>query len=90
MQIISHVELDNDIEYTRDEISESFRLFLANVQKYDLLTDEEIQELLRKHRDGDKKANEQLIEGHLRYVVAVARLFKIQEFLLRISFKKES
>lgn len=75
-QIISHVELDNDIEYTTDEISDSFRLFLANVHKYDLLTEEEIQELLRKYLDGDKKAYEQLMEGHLRYVVAVARLFR--------------
>ena len=74
-QIISHVELD-DIEYTTDEISDSFRLFLANVHKYDLLTEEEIQELLRKYLDGDKKAYEQLMEGHLRYVVALARLFR--------------
>jgi len=49
-----------------------FRRYLANVHAREPLTREQEQVLVRRHREGDDAAKEQLIAAHLRYVVAIA------------------
>ena len=49
--------------------------YLADVRKYDVLTDEEEKELLEKCKNGDKEACDKLILHNLRYVYSQAKIY---------------
>jgi len=48
-------------------------LYLSEMGKHDLLTEEEEIELARRIADGDKKAKNKLVKANLRYVVHIVR-----------------
>jgi RNA polymerase sigma-32 factor len=54
------------------EAQGEFRRYLASVHARSPLTREQELELLRRHRNGDDDAKEELLAAHLRYVVAIA------------------
>ncbi|MGM0444726.1 MAG: sigma-70 family RNA polymerase sigma factor [Fibrobacterota bacterium] len=56
--------------------SKSESLYFRDINKYDLLSDEEEQELIDKVQQGDKKAVDKLITSNLRFVVSVARKYR--------------
>lgn len=53
--------------------------YLADVRKYDVLTDEEEKELLEKCKNGDKEACDKLILHNLRYVYSQAKIYAKNE-----------
>ncbi|MDR1085748.1 MAG: RNA polymerase factor sigma-32 [Deltaproteobacteria bacterium] len=56
---------------------DSLRTYLAEVKRFQLLTKEEEEELIRKYkRTGDKEAGQRLVTGNLRLVVKIAMEFQ--------------
>ena len=60
----------NNLDY-----DEKIYIYLKDVSKYQLLTEEKERELIIKKNDGDSKAREMLINCNLRLVVSIAKLF---------------
>ncbi|MGC8764326.1 MAG: sigma-70 family RNA polymerase sigma factor [Brevinematia bacterium] len=54
----------------------SISLYLKEIDKFPLLTQEEEKELAKKAFEGDKKAKEKLILSNLRFVVSVAKKYQ--------------
>jgi RNA polymerase sigma-32 factor len=57
---------------SRADASDSFRLYLAEINQHPLLTAEEEQSLARAYANGDARAAHRLITANLRFVVKVA------------------
>lgn len=71
---IESEQIDTTIEI--DEISDSVRVYLAEIGKYNLLTPEEERELLIEYKNTkDKKIKQKLIESNLRLVVCIAKKY---------------
>lgn len=54
----------------------SVDLYLKDIAKYPLLTDEEETEIISKVRNGDEKAREKLINSNLRFVISIAKQYQ--------------
>ncbi len=50
-------------------------LYIKEIQKYPLLTEEEEKELARRARQGDREARDKLIKSNLRFVVSIAKSY---------------
>ena len=59
-----------------DRSSISVNLYLKDISKYPLLTDEEETELISKIKNGDEKAKEKLITSNLRFIVSIAKQYQ--------------
>lgn len=59
-----------------DRSSISVNLYLKDISKYPLLTDEEESELISKIKNGDKKAKEKLITSNLRFIISIAKQYQ--------------
>jgi len=57
------------------EDSDTIRMYLREIGKVDLLTNEEEKELAQKIREGDKRAKDKMAEANLRLVVSIARKY---------------
>jgi len=55
---------------------ETLSIYMKEIQKYPLLTEEEEKELARRAREGDKEARDKLIQSNLRFVVSVAKAYQ--------------
>ena len=62
------------IETTEESISN----YLKEVRKIDLLTPEEEEVLTKKISEGDKKAQDKLVNSNLRFVISVAKEYQGQ------------
>lgn len=62
--------------YESDEHSSSFRRYSQELSKYGTFSNEETKILFERYKDGDKKAYEQIVKGHLKLVVNIARLYR--------------
>lgn len=54
---------------------DSLEMFMKEIGRYDLLTEEEEQELTRKYREGDKEARTKMMQCNLRLVVSIAKKY---------------
>jgi len=59
-----------------DRSSISVNLYLKDISKYPLLTDEEESELISKIKNGDEKAKEKLITSNLRFIISIAKQYQ--------------
>lgn len=59
-----------------DRSSISVNLYLKDISKYPLLTDEEEAELISKIKNGDEKAKEKLITSNLRFIISIAKQYQ--------------
>lgn len=66
------VDMDND---TTEVVTDSVKLYLQEVGKIPLLSQEEEQELARRIAEGDKTAVSKLAEHNLRLVVSIAKKY---------------
>ncbi|MCD6277760.1 RNA polymerase subunit sigma, partial [candidate division WOR-3 bacterium] len=55
---------------------ETLSIYMKEIQKYPLLTEEEEKELARRAREGDKEARDKLVQSNLRFVVSVAKAYQ--------------
>jgi len=55
---------------------ETLSLYLKEIQKYSLLSEDEEKILAKKARLGDKEARDKLIQSNLRFVVSVAKTYQ--------------
>ncbi len=61
---------------SREYIDEGFRRYMREIQDFPVLTRAEEQLLIRKAKEGDRKAAERLIVSNLRFVVTIANEYK--------------
>ena len=70
---------DEDLEITVDNVDafadDSVRLYLREIGKIPLLTNEEETELAKKIVEGDKKAKDKMVEANMRLVVSIAKRY---------------
>ena len=70
---------DEDLAITVDNVDafadDSVRMYLREIGKIPLLTQEEEQELAVKAMNGDKKAKDKLAEANMRLVVSIAKRY---------------
>ncbi|MBQ6147886.1 RNA polymerase sigma factor RpoD [Candidatus Saccharibacteria bacterium] len=70
---------DEDLEITVDNVDafadDSVRLYLREIGKIPLLTQDEEQELAKKIVEGDKKAKDKMVEANMRLVVSIAKRY---------------
>ena len=70
---------DEDLEITDDNVDQtaddSVKMYLREIGKIPLLSQEEEQELARRVAKGDKKARDKMIEANMRLVVSVAKKY---------------
>lgn len=70
---------DEDLEITAENVDvfadDSVRLYLREIGKIPLLTQEEEQELALKVVEGDKKAKDKMVEANMRLVVSIAKRY---------------
>ena len=70
---------DADLEITADNVDafadDSVRLYLREIGKIPLLSQEEEQELAKRIVEGDKKAKDKMIESNMRLVVSIAKRY---------------
>lgn len=59
-----------------DRSSISVNMYLKDISKYPLLTEQEEIELLSKAKNGDEKAKEKLIVSNLRFIVSIAKQYQ--------------
>lgn len=57
----------------------SLQRFLSDVRKYEVPSDDENRELVRKYRDGDEKSKNELICRHLRFIYSLAKIYARDE-----------
>jgi len=55
---------------------DSIKLYLKEVSKIPMISDEEMKSLLPKIKKGNKRAKERLVKGNLRLVISVAKKFQ--------------
>ena len=71
--------LDEDLAITADNVDafadDSVRMYLREIGKIPLLSQDEEQELARKAMAGDKKAKDKLAEANMRLVVSIAKRY---------------
>jgi RNA polymerase primary sigma factor len=72
---IQLVEETIDIEVDKIEDDDIVSLYLNDLKNSEVLSDEEITFLVRKYREGDKEAKDELIRSNLRLVVTIASKF---------------
>ena len=70
---------DEDLEITVDNVDafadDSVRLYLREIGKVPLLTQDEEQELAAKIVEGDRKAKDKMVEANMRLVVSIAKRY---------------
>ena len=70
---------DEDLEITAENVDvfadDSVRLYLREIGKIPLLSQEEEQELALKVVEGDKKAKDKMVEANMRLVVSIAKRY---------------
>ncbi|MBQ8996812.1 RNA polymerase sigma factor RpoD [Candidatus Saccharibacteria bacterium] len=70
---------DEDLEITVDNVDafadDSVRLYLREIGKIPLLSQDEEQELALKIVEGDKKAKDKMVEANMRLVVSIAKRY---------------
>lgn len=70
---------DEDLEITAENVDvfadDSVRLYLREIGKIPLLSQEEEQELALKVVQGDKKAKDKMVEANMRLVVSIAKRY---------------
>lgn len=70
---------DEDLEITDENVDQtaddSVKMYLREIGKIPLLSQEEEQELARRVAKGDKKARDKMIEANMRLVVSVAKKY---------------
>ena len=70
---------DEDLEITDENVDQtaddSVKMYLREIGKIPLLSQEEEQELARRVVEGDKKARDKMIEANMRLVVSVAKKY---------------
>lgn len=70
---------DEDLEITVENVDafadDSVRLYLREIGKIPLLSNEEEQELAKKIVEGDKKAKDKMVEANMRLVVSIAKRY---------------
>ncbi len=70
---------DEDLEITADNVDvfadDSVRLYLREIGKIPLLSQDEEQELAQKVVEGDKKAKDKMVEANMRLVVSIAKRY---------------
>ena len=70
---------DEELEITVDNVDafadDSVRLYLREIGKIPLLSQEEEQELAQKILKGDKKAKDKMVEANMRLVVSIAKRY---------------
>lgn len=70
---------DEELEITVDNVDafadDSVRLYLREIGKIPLLTQEEELELAKKAAKGDKKAKDKMVEANMRLVVSIAKRY---------------
>ena len=70
---------DEDLEITVDNVDafadDSVRLYLREIGKIPLLSNEEETELAKKIVEGDKKAKDKMVEANMRLVVSIAKRY---------------
>ncbi len=70
---------DEDLEITVDNVDafadDSVRLYLREIGKIPLLTQDEEQELAKKIVEGNKKAKDKMVEANMRLVVSIAKRY---------------
>ena len=59
-----------------DRSSISVNMYLKDISKYPLLTEQEETELLSKAKNGDEKAKEKLIVSNLRFIISIAKQYQ--------------
>jgi RNA polymerase sigma factor (sigma-70 family) len=59
--------------------NETLQKFLADVRKYDVPTAEEEISLVKRYRDGDEAAGQELINRHLRFIYSLAKIYARDE-----------
>lgn len=72
------VEVDaTAIDFSEEITGESvLNMYLKDIGKKPLLSDEEVKELAERIADGDEEAKQKLIEGNYRLVVSIAKHYK--------------
>ena len=68
-------KLFNIDRFLQDDISDSLRAYLHQISRFRVYTNNEIIELFRRYRDGDKKAFDLLVKCHQRLVANIAFLY---------------
>lgn len=71
--------LDQDIEDEydeRDSLTSSYKLFISEISKYPLLSDDEVREYAILKDKGDKRARDVLINHNMRLVIAIAKKYR--------------
>lgn len=70
---------DEELEITVDNVDafadDSVRLYLREIGKIPLLSQDEEQELAQKVIEGDKKAKDKMVEANMRLVVSIAKRY---------------
>lgn len=70
---------DEDLEITAENVDvfadDSVRLYLREIGKIPLLSQDEEQELAKKIVEGDKKAKDKMVEANMRLVVSIAKRY---------------
>ena len=70
---------DEELEITVDSVDafadDSVRLYLREIGKIPLLSQEEEQELAKKIVKGNKKAKDKMVEANMRLVVSIAKRY---------------
>ena len=70
---------DEELAITADNVDafadDSVRMYLREIGKIPLLSQDEEQELARKAMEGDKKAKDKLAEANMRLVVSIAKRY---------------
>ncbi len=70
---------DEELEITVDNVDsfadDSVRLYLREIGKIPLLTQEEEQKLAQKAAKGDKRAKDKMVEANMRLVVSIAKRY---------------
>ena len=70
---------DEELEITVDNVDQfaddSVRLYLREIGKIPLLSQEEEQELAKRAAEGDQKAKDKMVEANMRLVVSIAKRY---------------
>ncbi|MBQ3469915.1 RNA polymerase sigma factor RpoD [Candidatus Saccharibacteria bacterium] len=72
---LSDEELEITVDNVGDFADDSVRLYLREIGKIPLLSQEEEQELAQKVVKGDKKAKDKMVEANMRLVVSIAKRY---------------
>ena len=62
--------------YIYSETHDGLRFYLRQILAYPNYTSKETNELFERYKNGDRKAYEQIVKGHLKLVVNIARLYR--------------